>query len=165
MAAIETHSTGQSPRHADLRHHRPDSWGDLGLLVPHQQKALDQFLRALRRRIRPGLPRTLLLGHRYQTLARRLDQTLPRLRQKLDHSLRAGVALRDLSIPFRRTTAWREAERTRLHLSALLRPTWKPQLRLATLLSSVCAGMSGPHLAAGSQKNLPQDLKQYEKEN
>src|SRR6266446_8585973 len=112
MAAIQTNSTGQSPGHADLRRHRPDSWRNLGNMVPYQQEALDQFLRSLRRRIRPGLPRPLLLGHRHQALARRLDQTLPHLRQKLNHSLRAGVALRDMSIRFQRTTARREAEWT-----------------------------------------------------
>src|ERR1700678_3318712 len=163
MAAIQTHSAKESSWHVGLRRDRADSSQDLGDMVPHQQETLDQFLCAVRRRARPGLPCALLLGHRYQTLARSLDQAFPHLRKERDHGLHDCLGLCNLAVCRPYAGRWADDERWGVHISAFLRVAGKPQLQLASVLAGLRPDVSAPHLATRSQKDIPEDLKEMDR--
>src|SRR5580700_6389450 len=162
MAAIRTQASKQGPRHVGLWCDWPGSWQDLGHMETNQQETLDQFLRDLYRRVRPGLPCSLLLGHRYQTLARSLDQALPYLRKKRDHSLRNCRSLRYAAIRIQQTGKRPDDECTATHLSALLCAAGKSELQLAPVFSVFRPVVSATDLAHGSQEDIPENLNSME---
>ena len=164
MAAIQTQPANQSSRNAPVRRGRSDSWQNLGHLVPHQQETLDEFLRALHRGTRAGLPGPLLLVHGYQTLGRNPIQrnwTKPFLifgRNAITAYIVAwfvAVSLFLLHAPL-------DGKMRSGHdyiFTRFFAPLGSPSFTSLLFAIAFVLTMPAPHLAHGSQENIPEDLK------
>src|SRR5208282_3655325 len=128
-------------------------------VVPYQQTSLDQFVRPLRRRLLPGLPRVPVLDIGNQTVARRLDDANSGLGDECYRRICRGLLCLWSRLQLHgKRSEWNCSQLARRCAGPLAIAGGQPGQRFVGVFLGRGLILLGVALASLAQENLPQSL-------